>query len=310
MGTEKMTTFREIIGDLGVNQRFVQWILEGTFVSNSFDWGRGNISADEPLYPLIDALKRAILSDADLLEQEVASDYRSVVEAEWRREFEVERTHYGSFFSVRVLQKFFANKGLKTNVVIFADRTVSGFSIAGFKDCLSFDLECPTITTYYTGAHFDLLTDLHSLVIDHYTLIPLPPFPYVPVSPVDEAERRADDAQSRAEETERRADDAQSRAEEAERRADDAQRRAEEAERRVVEAERRAIDAEKRIANATSHAEEAERRAEEAERVMRQVLEESTKLSNENSEMKTLIEGLQARLREADEAYARTLSRR
>ena len=68
-------------------------------------------------------------------------------------------------------------------------------------------------------------------------------------------------------------------------------------------------DAEKRIANATSHAEEAERRAEEAERVMRQVLDESTKLRNENSKMKTLIEGLQARLREADEAYARTLSR-
>lgn len=273
MGTEKMTTFREIIGGLGVNQRFVQWILEGTFVSNSFDWDRGNARADEPLHPLIDALKRAILFDADSLETEVASDYNAVVENDWRRQFEQRHTHHGSFFSVRVLQKFFANKGLKTNVVIFADRTVSGFSEAGFKDCLCFDLECPTITTYYTGSHFDLLTDLHSLVIDRYTSPPLP------VSPVDEAERRAVDVE----------------------------RRAVDAERRAIEAERRAIDAEKRIANATSHAEEAERRAEEAERVMRQVLDESTKLRNENSKMKTLIEGLQARLKEADESYARTL---
>ena len=83
---------------------------------------------------------------------------------------------------------------------------------------------------------------------------------------VEEAERRAEEAESQVKETNRRAEQAEKRTEEAERSTEQAQRRAEEAERSTEEAESRAEQAERSTEEAERRTEEAERRAEEAER--------------------------------------------
>ena len=267
-------TFREIICGLVDDQEFVQWIIDDVFVQKAFNWDLGPTSADTPLYTLINSLKKAILVNADSLETEVAKDYGSIAVPEdgWKSEFEENISRYGSFFSLRVLQKFFTQKGLNTNVVIFAKSTNRSFLDAGFKNCPHFDWKCPTITIYYTGNHFDLLTGLTDYVISHYS------DPYSVPQTLGSIEDSSEN----------------SMVEDLLRQLEEANRRATEAECRASEAECRASEAEQRILQVTSH-------ADQAERVVRETLEQIQILISENQELKRRVE-------EADEAYARSLT--
>ena len=93
----------------------------------------------------------------------------------------------------------------------------------------------------------------------------------------EEAQRRAEQAEKRTEEAERstrkaegRAEKSEERAKEAESRAEQAERNAEEAQRRAAETERSIEEAQRRTERAEERAQEAERRAEEAERQVEQ----------------------------------------
>ena len=80
------------------------------------------------------------------------------------------------------------------------------------------------------------------------------------------AQRRAEEAESRAEEAEKSTAEAQRRVEQAEERAEKAEGSTEEAEGRAEKAEKRAEEAERRVEEAKRSTEQAESRAEEAER--------------------------------------------
>src|SRR5215210_1276372 len=82
---------------------------------------------------------------------------------------------------------------------------------------------------------------------------------------VEEAERRAEEAESQVKEAERRAEQAERSTEEANRRAEEAEKRTEEAESRAEQAERSTEEAQRRTEQAETNTEEAQRRAEEAE---------------------------------------------
>src|SRR5215210_2533046 len=83
---------------------------------------------------------------------------------------------------------------------------------------------------------------------------------------VEEAERRAEEAESQVKEAERRAEQAERSTEEANRRAEKAEKRTEEAESRAEQAERSTEEAQRRTEQAETNTEEAQRRAEEAKR--------------------------------------------
>src|ERR671920_1975911 len=79
------------------------------------------------------------------------------------------------------------------------------------------------------------------------------------------AQRRAEEAERRAEQAERSTEEAQRRAAETERSIEEAQRRADKAEERAEEAERRAEEAERQVEQTQRRAEEAERSSSEGE---------------------------------------------
>jgi DNA repair exonuclease SbcCD ATPase subunit len=81
----------------------------------------------------------------------------------------------------------------------------------------------------------------------------------------DEAKRRAEQAEERTEEAERSTREAEGRAKKAEERTEEAESRAEQAERSTEEAQRRTEQAERSTEEAQRRGEEAERRLEEAE---------------------------------------------
>jgi hypothetical protein len=286
----ELQVFADIIGGLpGILQKYRRWILHRQFLQKSLDWTKESFQ-DAPLYPLINSLKRAILNDSYSIQQATIADFGedAIAEEGWTRDFEVNRTHYGSFFSVRVLQKFFTMKGLKTNLVIFSEDT-SLFGNSGFKDCQSFDPECPTIATYFiNGSHFDLLHTLPELIIDHcreaLSLCPPPPPP---------CDTRAEEAQSSLDPL---VEDLLRRLEEANRRIVHTERNAEQ---RIAEIERNAAqrvsEAEQRVSDLTSH-------TEQEIRVMEETLEQSLR---SNDELRDEISKLRKNQSDADEALAR-----
>jgi len=89
-------------------------------------------------------------------------------------------------------------------------------------------------------------------------------------SQVKEAERRAEQAERSTEEANRRAEEAEKRTEEAESRAEQAERSTEEAQRRTEQAETNTEEAQRQTQKAEERAKEAEKRTEEAERQVEQ----------------------------------------
>src|SRR5215210_2269323 len=85
-------------------------------------------------------------------------------------------------------------------------------------------------------------------------------------SQVNEAERQAEQAERSTEEANRRAEEAEKRTEEAESRAEQAERSTEEAQRRTEQAETNTEEAQRQTQKAEERAKEAEKRTEEAER--------------------------------------------
>ena len=82
---------------------------------------------------------------------------------------------------------------------------------------------------------------------------------------VEEAERRAEEAESQVKEAERRAEQAERSTEEANRRAEKAEKRTEEAESRAEQAERSTEEAQRRTEQAETNTEEAQRQTQKAE---------------------------------------------
>ena len=113
----------------------------------------------------------------------------------------------------------------------------------------------------------------------------------------EEAQRRVEGAEARAEETHRRAEEAERSRSEAESQAEESKRSTEEAQRRVKEAEksaraarRRAEEAERSLEEAKGRTEQAEQRAEEAERqaAQAQARIQETQRSLEEAQRRTL----------------------
>jgi len=155
--------FAEIISELPGCEEFANWITDGTFVSNGIP-EPGN---DTPLWPLIDAIKTAILSSSTRLCRCVVRDFKSYAQHiripndDFEHEFAVGRTNYGSFFSIRILQKYFEQQGLKTNVVICANTNLTKqFSDSTFNSTISYDSTNPTIVMQFTGIHFNLVASM------------------------------------------------------------------------------------------------------------------------------------------------------
>ena len=122
---------------------------------------------DTPLWPLIDAIKTAILSSSTRLCRCVVRDFKSCAQHiripndDFEHEFAIGRTNYGSFFSVRILQKYFEQQGLKTNVVICANTNLTKqFSDSTFNSTISYDSTNPTIVMQFTGIHFNLVASM------------------------------------------------------------------------------------------------------------------------------------------------------
>ena len=295
-------TFAEIIGGLPeIDRKFVEWIRNGSFVQKSIDWTKGSFQ-DSPLYPLIDALKNAVMTHSQYLLDGVIADYsidpelRYCIPEDWVNDFQRQATRYGYPLTVRIVQKFFESNGLKTNVVMFGDVVrVRSFKQEGFMHCRNFDEEAPTIAIYFTGNHFDLLTE-HPMIVndilkcldqcnEHSHSEPPPPPP-----------------RSEESETNSMVEDLLRQLEEQRSRAADAELRAIQADRRVNEIER---NADERVAKATSH-------AEQAERVMQEALDESErraveikKLKAENTGLKNNVSRLSDLLEQANSACAK-----
>ena len=294
-------TFAEIIGGLPeIDLEFVQWIRDGSFVQKSIDWTKESFQ-DSPLYPLIDALKMAVMINAQYLLDEIFAEYRidsetrDCIPKDWVDDFEHETTRYGYPLTIRIVQKFFEQNGLKTNVVMFGDVfRLRSFNREGFIHCQNFDKEVPTIATYFTGNHFDLLTEHPKIVNDiserledtdvyhGYSHSESPP----PLPSAEEAQSTQDPL----------VEDLLRQLEEANRRIVETERNAEQ---RIAEIERNAAqrvsEAEQRVSDTTSH-------TEQDRRVMEEMLEQSLR---SNDELRDEISKLRKNQSDADEALAR-----